>query len=322
MEAAAIVAFSCKRILTWLAERPADGFRLYREPDRTMKIQRHALPLVFVLSLLTDRAVAFAVGDIDCAAPKGGEQIVCDYTLVRNKYEAAPAVQRNLIHDQIVRCTDVACVDGAITESRNETSPSAAAEVSGYAGNKERSEVSSSDAGRASKATPTTAAFPVVQSETHGNAPHTGWPLNYWAYLAFGLAVAWRVTKFVLGLSGARRGTGGGISAQGTEIEAGSKPSGGESESDRWKRRRREGLIETYRGVPVKGGLLPKQMWPGFDADVYYDGDPLREFEWRGTQTVYKTNGNAQIFFGPNSEPEKYDFVGDIIDVYRLPKQP
>ncbi len=79
-----------------------------------------------------------------------------------------------------------------------------------------------------------------------------------------------------------------------------------------------KGIYSTRGAVRVSGGLLPHHSSMGM-IDFYYDGKKAPSLTGsRGKISIYKTDGNLQVFYkNPNDIKDK-EFLGLIVDMYKI----
>lgn len=79
-----------------------------------------------------------------------------------------------------------------------------------------------------------------------------------------------------------------------------------------------KGIYSTRGSVRVSGGLLPHHSSMGM-IDFYYDGKKVPSLTGsRGRISIYKTDGNLQVFYkNPNDIKDK-EFLGLIVDMYKI----
>ena len=79
-----------------------------------------------------------------------------------------------------------------------------------------------------------------------------------------------------------------------------------------------KGIYSTRGAVRVSGGLLPHHSSMGM-IDFYYDGKKAPSLTGsRGRISIYKTDGNLQVFYkNPNDIKDK-EFLGLIVDMYKI----
>lgn len=112
------------------------------------------------------------------------------------------------------------------------------------------------------------------------------------------------------------------------EYKESKKPSFEEKESNSKKtekekeltfaEKKAKGIYSTRGSVRVSGGLLPHHSSMGM-IDFYYDGKKAPSLTGnRGRISIYKTDGNLQIFYkNPNDIKDK-EFLGLIVDIYKI----
>jgi len=85
-----------------------------------------------------------------------------------------------------------------------------------------------------------------------------------------------------------------------------------------WEERRAQGKIATYGGIKVMGGLLPNQGQLGA-LEIYHDGAFPAAAGKEGEATVYKTDGNLQVFYRAEEDLAGVRFQANIVDWYQRP---
>jgi len=82
--------------------------------------------------------------------------------------------------------------------------------------------------------------------------------------------------------------------------------------------KRAKDVYSTYSGVRVKGELLPHQCSFG-RLKFYYDGKKSPTLSGtRGRTKIYKTDGNLQVFYKDPNDIKDMEFVGLIVDMYKI----
>lgn len=84
------------------------------------------------------------------------------------------------------------------------------------------------------------------------------------------------------------------------------------------KEKKAKGIYSTRGSVRVSGGLLPHHSSMGM-IDFYYGGKKAPSLTGsRGRISIYKTDGNLQVFYkNPNDIKDK-EFLGLIVDMYKI----
>ena len=79
-----------------------------------------------------------------------------------------------------------------------------------------------------------------------------------------------------------------------------------------------KGVYSTRGSVRVSGGLLPHHSSMGM-IDFYYDGKKAPSLTGsRGRISIYKTDGNLQIFYKNPDDVKDKEFLGLIVDMYKI----
>lgn len=79
-----------------------------------------------------------------------------------------------------------------------------------------------------------------------------------------------------------------------------------------------KGIYSTRGAVRVSGGLLPHHASMGM-INFYYDGKKAPSLTGsRGRISIYKTDGNLQVFYKDSNDIKDKEFLGLIVDMYKI----
>ena len=82
--------------------------------------------------------------------------------------------------------------------------------------------------------------------------------------------------------------------------------------------KRAKDVYSSRGSVRVKGGFLPHHGSIG-SLEIYYDGKKMPSLSGsRGKIKIYKTDGNLQVFYKNPSDIQDLEFLGLIVDMYKI----
>jgi|GEM_PF-5846130 len=265
--------------------------------------------LAVLTTVIFPVAHADSIGNINCGNEiRQGEQIVCDYAIIGNKYKKLFDSQfsngRNAdlavdVHREVSECGNLQCVEAVI--DRQMASPI-----------NDQAQMESTKSDDGASVAPVTAndSRSVEQNpltSVTNEEPKKFDRLDLASYAVLAFAIVWILIKKMNKHTKAAP-----VSKKARLLDM--IPG-----DERWEDKRKGGHTSSYRGVNVKGGLLPKQaLIGGANVEVYFDGECPQWHSVNGSITVYKTDGNLQAFFRGKSDDKDINFLGDIVDLYHV----
>ena len=103
-----------------------------------------------------------------------------------------------------------------------------------------------------------------------------------------------------------------------TQVKNESSSNKSEKKELTFAEKRAKGVYSTRCSVRVKGGFLPHHGSIG-NLEIYYDGKKMPSLSGsRGKVKIYKSDGNIQVFYKNPSDIQDLEFLGLIVDMYKI----